>query len=63
MEHALDIIPIPIVSSGQDVHVQHDAQLKLFEQALVNGYKVMNTSTMVVANVGYVVFVVEKFEG
>ena len=60
MEHCIDIIPIPIVANGQDVHAQHDAQLKLFTQAIEHGYKVMNTSTMVVANVGYIVFVVEK---
>lgn len=60
MIHELDIIPIPIVANGQDVKAQHDIQLKLFIQAIENGFKVMNTSTMVVANVGYVVFVVEK---
>lgn len=60
MEHRLDIIPIPIVAQGQNVNVQHDTQLNRFTEALENGYKVVNTSTMAVANVGYVVFVVEK---
>ena len=60
MEHRLDIIPIPIISQGQDVNAQHAIQLSRFTEALENGYKIVNMSTMVVANVGYEVFVVEK---
>lgn len=60
MERCVDIIVIPIVSKGQNVHAEHDAQLKSFARALENGYKVINMSTMTVADVGYMVFAVEK---